>query len=79
MCRERILVQNSGITSKACQRSNCAIHDTRTPADLPLFPAAMGQLVVDDLAAWFAGKALLIEGITETEDDRERMHARLEG
>jgi hypothetical protein len=62
MCRERILVQNAGITSKALANEGIALF--MKPELLlicPLFPATMGQPVVDNLAAWFAGKPLLTQ------------------
>ena len=62
MCRERILGHNAGFTSKTLANQGIAL--SMKPDFLlvcPLFPANMGQLVVDDLGAWFAGKPLLFE------------------
>jgi hypothetical protein len=61
MCRERILVQNSGITSKALANEVIALSMTaERPLICPLSTATMGHSGVDNLAAWFAGKPLLI-------------------
>ena len=62
MCRERILGHNAGFTSKTLANQGIAL--SMKPDFLlvcPLFPATMGQLVVDNLAAWFAGRTLLIQ------------------